>query len=86
MVKNVRAYQQVLIIHGYLASLNRRADLIKISKHTPSSCQERIMNVPIRVVHSDKELEILEVLRTIFEFGTLCGKIIKIDGPEQGRL
>ena len=44
------------------------------------------MNVPIRVVHSDKELEILEVLRTIFEFGTLCGKIIKIDGPEQGRL
>ena len=57
MVKNVRDYQQVEIINGYLAVLNRRADLIKISKHTPSSCQIRLMNGPIRVVHSNKELE-----------------------------
>ena len=27
-----------------------------MSKHAPSSCQIRIMNAPIRVVHSKKEL------------------------------
>ena len=32
-------------------------EIIKISQPAPSSCHERIMNGPIRAVHSDKELD-----------------------------
>ena len=31
------------------------SEIIEISQPAPSSCQERIMNGPIRAVHSDKE-------------------------------
>ena len=44
---------------GFLSHLAARIrimnEIIKISQPAPSSCQERIMNVPIGAVHSDKE-------------------------------
>ena len=44
---------------GFLRHLAARIrimnEIIEISQPAPSSCQERIMNGPIRAVHSDKE-------------------------------
>ena len=52
------AFQAAFLIQRHLAARIRiMNEIIEISQPAPSSCQERIMNGPIRAVHSDKELK-----------------------------